>query len=64
MYIVPPLLLDEIYTPACTDKYIQNYVKIAVLESILENTVGYVLSKIKQLRIKLDVHHYIGCFVS
>ncbi len=49
---------------SCTDKYIQNYVKIPVLESILEKPVGYVLSEIKPLRKKLDVHHYIGCIVS
>ncbi len=49
---------------SCTDKYIQNYVKIPILESILKNTVGYVLSESKQLRKKSDVHHYIGCIVS
>ncbi len=45
-------------------QHIQNYVKIPVLESILEKTVGYVLSESNQLRKKLDVHHYIGCIVS
>ncbi len=35
-----------------------------ILESILEKTVGYVLSESKQLINKLDVHHYIGCIVS
>ncbi len=37
---------------SCTDKYIQNYVKIPILESILEKTVGYVLSESKHLRKK------------
>ncbi len=45
-------------------RHIQDYVKIPVLESILEKTVGYVLSQSNQLRMKLDVHHYIGCIVS
>ncbi len=34
------------------------------MESILENTVSYVLSESKQFCKKLDVYHYIGCFVS
>ncbi len=37
---------------SCTDKHIQNYVKIPILESILEKTVGYVLSESKHLRKK------------
>ncbi len=49
---------------SCTDKYIQIYVKIPVLESILGNTVSYVLSESKQFCKKLDVHRFIGCFVS
>ncbi len=48
---------------SCTNKYIQNDVQIPILESILEKTVGYVLSENKQLRNKSDVHHYIGCIV-
>ncbi len=44
---------------SCTEKYIQNYVKIPVLKSILKKTVGYVLSKSNQLRKKSDVRHYI-----
>ncbi len=44
---------------SCTEKYIQNYVKIPVLESILKKTVGYVLSESNQLRKKSDVRHYI-----
>ncbi len=45
-------------------RHIQDYVKIPVLESILEKPVGYVLSQSNQLRKKLDVHHYTGCIVS
>ncbi len=58
--------LNTEFASSCsyTEKYIQNYVKISVLESILEKTVGYVLRESKQLRKKSDVHHYIGCIVS
>ncbi len=49
---------------SCTDKYKQNDVKIPVLESILEKTVGYVLSESNQLRKKLNVHHYTGCIIT
>ncbi len=49
---------------SCTDKYMQNYVKIYILESILDKTVGNVLSESKQLRNKSDVHHYTGCIAS
>ncbi len=45
-------------------RHTQNYVKIPILESILEITVSYVLRESNQLRQKLDVHHYIGCIVS
>ncbi len=38
------------FSCSCTDKYIHNYVKIPILESILEKTVNYVLSESKQLR--------------
>ncbi len=48
----------------CTDKYMQNYVKIPILESILDKTVGNVLHESKQLRNKSDVHHYTGCIAS
>ncbi len=45
-------------------RHIKNDVKIPVLDSILEKTVGYVLIESNQLRQKLDVYHYIGCIVS
>ncbi len=38
--------------------------KISILESILEKTVGYVLSESKQFSKKVDMHHYIGYMVS
>ncbi len=41
-----------------------NTFKIPVLESILEKTVGYVLSESKEFSKKLYVHYYIGCIVS
>ncbi len=47
--------LEHRISCSCTDKYIQNYVKIPVLESILEKTVGYVLSESKQLRNRMCI---------
>ncbi len=59
-----PLNTEYASSCSCTEKYIQNYVKIPVLESILKKTVGYVLSESQQLRKKSDVYHYNGCIVS